>query len=340
MSQRTEAVSNNERTISSIFIALAMLVGLLSPEIAAYLFEYLFHFLFLVIVLSFCTLNANILYIGSSVSKTTWLAMAWQMGGIPAIGTLACFLLNADYVTTAVIIATTTAGSVFASPALAHLVGLDQSMAIRKMLLSTALMPIALLFFGELNGILSRDLSIFSYLQHVVFFLLLPMVLAVIYWEASPRLGKRNASSMNRLMHWAATVTMMGFCGGMMSKLHGDGAAHHQQVLHYVLLVAALVITIYVITGLLFAPLGRKPALTLGMLAANRNVALSFALISDVLPNDVLVYVAIAQFPIFLSPILVRLLQLTSFSSMFMTEITPEPRGPAPLDDELVAKRI
>lgn len=340
MSQRSVSVSTNERTISSVFIALAMLVGLLSPMISAYLFDYLFHFLFLVVVLSFCTLNANILHIGSSVSNTTWMAMAWQMGGIPSIATMACFLLNADYVTTAVIIATTTAGSVFASPALAHLVGLDQSMAIRKMLLSTALMPVALLFFGQLNGILSVDVSIFSYLQHVVFFLLLPMVLAVMYWEASPRIGRQHAASMNRIMHWAATTAMMGFCCGMMSKLHGEGAAHHQQLIHYILLVAALVIAIYVVTGLVFAPLGRKPALTLGMLAANRNVALSYALISDVLPSDVLVYVAIAQFPIFLSPIFVRLLQLTSISSKLTAEFTPEPRDPGNVNQNMTTTRI
>lgn len=340
MRERSLAITTNERTISSVFIALAMLAGLLSPEISESLFDYLFHFLFLVVVLSFCTLNANILHIGSSVSKTTWMAMAWQMGGIPAIATMACFLLNADYVTTAVIIATTTAGSVFASPALAHLVGLDQSMAIRKMLLSTALMPAALLFFGQLNGILSLDLSIFSYLQHVVFYLLLPMVLAVIYWEASPRIGKRHAASMNRIMHWAATTAMMGFCCGMMSKLHGDSAAHHEQLIHYIFLVAALVIAIYAVTGLVFAPLGRKPALTLGMLAANRNVALSYALISDVLPGDVLVYVAIAQFPIFLSPIFVRFLQVIPFSFNLTAETPPRSPEADGLDDNIGPRRI
>lgn len=291
-----------------------MLVGLMFPSVSAILFEYLFHFLFLVIVLSFCTLNANILHITTSFSNTTYLAMSWQMFGIPAIVTLCCFLVNADYLTTAVVIATTTAGSVFASPALAHLVGLDRSMTIRKMLLSTFIMPISLLFFGELNGILSRDLSLFNYVQHVVFFLLLPMVIAVAYWESSPRLGQRGSEHALRILHWAATLTMMGFCGGMMSKLHGAGASHYQQLLHYALLVTAIVVSIYVVTCLLFAHLGKRSALTLGMLAANRNVALSFALIADMLPKDVLVYVAVAQFPIFLSPIFVRLYQLSNLS--------------------------
>lgn len=314
MNQRADTISDNERSMSSVCIAGAMLVGLISPEFSAFLFDYLFHFLFLVIVLSFCTLNANILHITSAVSSTTYLAMAWQMFGIPAIVTLCCFLANADFLTTAVVIATTTAGSVFASPALAHLVGLDRSMTIRKMLLSTFIMPISLLFFGELNGILSRDLSLFNYVQHVVFFLLLPMVIAVAYWEVSPKLGETGSAQALRILHWAATLTMMGFCGGMMSKLHGAGPSHYEQLLHYALLVAAIVISIYVVTCLLFAHLGRRSALTLAMLAANRNVALSFALIADVLPKDVLVYVAVAQFPIFLSPIFVRIYQVLNLS--------------------------
>lgn len=312
--EHREAITENERTISSVMIAGAMLAGLVWSDLSGFFFPYIFHLLFLVVVFSFCTLNSNLLQIISRFERRTAIAMTWQMFGIPMIVTITCFLTNANYLTTAVLIATTTAGSVFASPALAHLVGLDRTMAIRKMILSTFLMPLSLLFFGELNGILSRDLSLFNYIQHVVFFLLVPTVIAVIYWETSPRLFAGAARVSNRVLHWAATASLMAFCMGVMHKLHGDGSAHVNQLLHYILLVTAIVVAIYVVTGLLFAHLGRKSALTLGMLSANRNVALSFALISDVLPKDVLVYVAVAQFPIFLSPIVVRLVQARALS--------------------------
>ena len=324
MGDHGDSVTANERTASAVFIALSMLLGLAVPEISEMLFDYVFHFLFLVIVMSFCTLNANILMVGSSVSPTTWMAMCWQMVGIPMIATLVCFMLNADFLTTAVVIATTTAGSVFASPALANLVGLDQSMTIRKMLLSTMIMPVSLLLFGELNGIITHKLSIFNYIQHVVYFLLLPVVLAVLYWESSPKLGEAKAKVVHRFMHWAATLTMMGFCCGMMSSLHGGGEEGFAQIVYYAVLVVVLVTTIYVVTGLLFAHLGRRRAITLGMLAANRNVALSFALISDVLPKDALVYVAIAQFPIFLSPIVARALQ-AFFAARSAKKQSPDP---------------
>ncbi|MEM9358401.1 MAG: hypothetical protein AAGB04_19615 [Pseudomonadota bacterium] len=234
------------------------------------------------------------------------------MAGIPLLVTLACFLLNADSLTTAVLIATTTAGSVFASPALAHLVGLDRSVSSRIMLLSTFLMPISLLFFGELNGVIPAGVPLFEYLRHVVYFLLLPMVLAVAYWQAAPVLIRERHDVAEQTIHWLATLALMGFCVGVMHKLHGAGETHYTRIFHYVLLVGAMVVTVYFATMMLFSHLGKNAALTVGMLAANRNVALSFALINELLPNHVLAYVAVAQFPIFLLPIAVRIFQVAS----------------------------
>lgn len=312
MTGDVSGVGDNERTFSSMCIATAMLLGLALPSLSAAFFDYLYHFLFFVVVFSFCSLNADILKVVGKTDKDTWQALSWQMFGIPLLVTLACFLLNTDKLTTAVLIATTTAGSVFASPALAHLVGLDRSVSIRIMLLSTFLMPISLLFFGEINGVIPSGVPLFEYLQHVVYYLLLPMVIAVAYWQLSPSLMGGEGVGAEQTMHWLATLALMGFCVGVMHKLHGGGETHYAQILNYVFLVAAMVVTVYLVTMMLFAHLGKRAALTVGMLAANRNVALSFALISGLLPNHVLAFVAVAQFPIFLFPIVVRGLQLAA----------------------------
>ncbi|MEL6477163.1 MAG: hypothetical protein AAFR17_07530 [Pseudomonadota bacterium] len=312
MSAQGSAVGDNERTLSSICIAAAMLLGLALPSLSAAFFDYLYHFLFLVVVFSFCSLNANILEVAVRIDKNTWQALGWQMAGIPMLVTTACFLMNTDGLTTAVLVATTTAGSVFASPALAHLVGLDRSVSIRIMLLSTFLMPISLLFFGELNGVIPAGVPLFDYLRHVVYFLLLPMVIAVAYWQVSPTLVKGKADIAEQTMHWLATLALIGFCIGVMHKLHGAGETHASQIFHYIFLVGAMVVTVYFVTMMLFAHLGKRAALTVGMLAANRNVALSFALISELLPNHVLAFVAVAQFPIFLVPIVVRCFQFVT----------------------------
>lgn len=326
----TDSISENERTAASLAIALAIVIGLMSPGISGFFFEYLLQFLFFVVVFSFCALNANILDVIGCVDRQCWIALAWQMAGLPLIVSLVCLLLNTDYLTTTVLIATVTAGSVFASPALAHLIGLDRKVAIQTMLLSTFIMPISLLFFGELNGVLPRDIDLFNYVQHVVYFLLLPMVMAICYWQALPSLGPRLGRVAQHGMHWAATLALVGFCVGVMYKLHWVSAEDGALVMHYILLVAIVVVAVYIVTGLLFIPFGRISAFTFGMLAANRNVALSFVLIIEILPREVLAYVAVAQFPIFLLPIMVRLAHLEAVRARIAVLKPSSASGAAP----------
>ena len=151
------------------------------------------------------------------------------------------------------------------------------------------------------------------------------MVVAIAYWEQLPKIGPRVEAAAQHTMHWGATIALMGFCAGVMSRLHGEGEAHYNQVVHYILLMSVTVATIYLVTWLLFAHLGRRSALALGMLTANRNVALSFVLISEILPKDVLVYVAVAQFPIFLSPFAVRLFQSSLVASCIAALFPKQP---------------
>ena len=301
---------DQERVLASLGIVVAMLVGLVFPDISEAFFPYMFHCLFFMVVFTFCALNTNLLEVIGNVDRDGWLALIWQMAGIPALTALACFLLNADQLTTAVLIATTTAGSVFASPAIANLVGLDRKLSVRTMLLSTLAMPVSLLFFGELTGILPIDISLYTYVNHVVFFLLLPIVLAIAYWEVQPRLERAVGKTADQCMNLFATLALMGFCVGVMHKIHGTGEAHQARLVYYLLLISMVVVSTYVITGLVFAHLGRRATLTVGMLAANRNIALSFALISEFLPSAALTYVAVAQFPIFLAPIFVRTVRM------------------------------
>ena len=317
MPDRSGSANDSQRVLASLCIVIAMLIGLLVPSIAEAFFPYIFHFLFLMVVFTFCALNANILDIVGNVDNNTWLALVWQMAGIPALTALICFLLNTDLLTTSVLIWTTTAGSVFASPAIANMAGLDRGRSIRTMLLSTLAMPVSLLFFGELTGVLPSDISLSNYVNHVVFFLLLPIVVAIAYWEAQPRLQRAMGPLVDRAMNGMATLALMGFCIGVMHKIHGTGPEHHNRLFEYLLLIMIVVVSAYVVTGLIFSHLGRRSALTIGMLSANRNVALSFALLSDILPAEALKFVAVAQFPIFLAPIIVHVSRIIEMPAWF-----------------------
>ena len=54
-----------------------------------------------------------------------------------------------------------------------------------------------------------------------------------------------------------------------------------------------------------FRPMGRRAALSLGLVSGNRNMALAFA-VTGAFEPDLLLYLAVAQIPIYLSPLLTR----------------------------------
>lgn len=301
-------VSEGERSVSSILIAGAVLAGAVFPGVSAHAYPYAFHSLILVVLFSFMMLETGLSELFSRIHPLTRLALGWQALALPALATAICLAAQADANVTAVLVATSTAGSVFASPTLARLMGLNQAVAAQTMVLSTLVMPATLLIFSEIAGIVPPDMSLFIYLQHIVFFLVAPLVLAAIYWEtaaARPALAERS----HRLLHWASTLALLVFCFGVMSRLHvSDGP--EPPLAKYIVIVCGSVVVGYVGTALLFRSLGRRDSLTLGMLAANRNVALAFALLGEALPEDVLVYVALAQFPIFLAPVILRLVNM------------------------------
>jgi BASS family bile acid:Na+ symporter len=59
-------------------------------------------------------------------------------------------------------------------------------------------------------------------------------------------------------------------------------------------------------TAAAFAPCGRRIALSAGLLSGNRNMALFLAVLPATTEPQILLFFALAQFPLFLSPALLR----------------------------------
>ena len=99
----------------------------------------------------------------------------------------------------------------------------------------------------------------------------------------------------------------MVFCIGVMSKIHVGDILGSVDLLLYFIIAVGLSAIMYILTGILFARFGKVDSLSAGMLVANRNVALSFGLLAEVFPEEVMIYVAVSQFPIFLTPLVIRI---------------------------------
>jgi BASS family bile acid:Na+ symporter len=299
-------ISENARTISSLLIAGAIGAGLAIPGLAALLAPHVLTALFFVVVFSLNTHTQSPAQLLRKPDAFTGLFMFWQMAGVPMIVTVLAIMTGCDLTVTAILIAITTSGSVFASPALVQVVGLNRQIAIRGMILSTCMMPVSLIVFGEINGILPPDLSFVDYGIHILKFIVLPLLVSSVFWSVKTRMTPQAAVTTQRGMHWASTIALMIFCAGMMQEIHLHIENHFDDLVFYAALAITMAVIMYALTVAVFYHCGAERAMTAGLLVANRNVALSFALLSSVFPPEVMTFVAVSQFPIFLTPFLMR----------------------------------
>ncbi len=293
-------------TLSSAIVAGALAIGVAFPQIAMAFYPYMLAALFFIVAFSLNTLDEKPTALLKSFDRLSLLVVGWQMVFIPSVALSLCVILGASSVLTMIMLAVTTAGSVFSSPTLVHMIGLDRVLAMRIMILSTASMPFSLMFFGKLSGVLTFDISFTHYFKQVVYYLVAPMALAYLFWKVRPRLGPRTRRVAKEVMSGGAMLAVVVFTIGVMAPIHITTGGHSNVIPGYAILAASLSLTMYFVTVRCFASFGYRIAMTVAMLAANRNVALSFALLSTIFPSDVIVYLAISQFAIFLSPLVVQ----------------------------------
>lgn len=291
-------------------MALAIGTGLLFPALAQLCLPYIFLALFFVVVFSMNSLEESPVEILRNIDTLTWTIVSWQMFIVPAFITLLCVLLEAAPIVTMILLATTTGGSVFASPALVEMAGLNRRLAIRTMIISTFLMPLSLLVFGTMSDVLPPDMSFETYGMHIFVYLVIPLFVSYLFWKLKPIIGPQRSAVVVRFMGRGSTFALMIFCIGVMSKIHVEDVFGSVELLLYLTIAVGLSIIMYILTGILFARFGKIDSLTAGMLVANRNVALSFGLLAEVFPEEVMIYVAVSQFPIFLTPLAIRLYRM------------------------------
>ena len=297
-----------DRSLASLLVAASIGVGVVFPGLAHAAMPYVFPALFVVVLCSLSALEESPTDVLGQVKVFTWTIISWQMVLVPGIVTACCLIFEPEPHITMILLATTTAGSVFASPALVQMAGLNRRLAVRGMIISTFMMPVSLLLFGTINDVLPPDMSFLKYGRQIVIYLLVPLAAATLVWRWRRRMRPATEERAVLGLGWTSTIALMVFCLGMMSKIHAGDAIdhhdHHGELGLYLLMAVGISVVVFAGTVILFARFGRADSLTAGMLVANRNVALSFGLMSEVFPEAVMIYVAVSQFPIFLTPLL------------------------------------
>lgn len=189
------------------------------------------------------------------------------------------------------------------SPTLAALMGLDAALSLATLIACTLLAPItapllASLFVGAETSVAPLTLG----LRLVAMLAGAALVAAAIRtW-----VGRDAIVRQNQRIDGLSVIVLFVFAVALMEGVLAQTVAEPLRILGLIALAFAIAFVLIVLTALMFWPLGRRAAITLGLASGSRNMGLMLAAAGAGTPELVWLYVAIAQLPIYLLPLWVK----------------------------------
>ncbi len=287
-------------------IAALVFIGIAIPPLGALLKPYVTEAVFVLLVISFMRVDIAAmrgylarpaLVIGATLWSTIAVPLLFGIGGVASgLDTSAPDLFLG-------LMLQAVASPMMASPALVALMGLDATLVLITLVTSTALVPLsaplfAYLFFGNALTLspLALGLKLFGILAG-----------AILAATVIRRLAGADAIARHKhAIDGFNILVLLVFVSAVMGTV---AASFWAQPLHVLLLTVFAFVVFAVLLGvttLVFRKAGRERALALGLMASQRNMGLMLAGTDGVLPGLTWLYFALAQFPIYLSPQLLK----------------------------------
>lgn len=287
-------------------IAALVFIGIAIPPLGTVLRPYVTEAVFVLLCISFMRVDVAamrgylarpVLVIGATLWSTIAVPLLFGLGGIITGIDRSAPDLFLGLMLQAV------ASPMMASPALVALMGLDSTLVLITLVTSTALVPLtaplfAWLFFGSALTLspLALGLKLFAMLAGAIF------VAAVIRRLAGAEAIARHRQPIDGFN----ILVLLVFVSAVMGTMAANFRAEPIRVV--LLTVFAFVVfgVLLGATALVFRKAGHERALALGLMASQRNMGLMLAGTDGVLPGLTWLYFALAQFPIYVSPHLLK----------------------------------
>jgi BASS family bile acid:Na+ symporter len=282
-------------------LAAMVFIGIAVP-IGGPLKPYVPEAVFILLVLSFLRVGPAALRAHAARPALLAAAVAWIMIALPAVLLLACRWFGLDRMSPDLMLAMVLQGAaapLMSSPAIAALLGLDAALVLLGMVICTALLPLIAPFFFAEFAARSFSLSpialgakLLAILAGAVLLAALIRRIAGAAWIARQ---EQRIDGVNILILFIFVVALMGDVGART-------LAQPLLVIGLIALSFALSFALLGLTALVFFATGRSEALALGLLASQRNMALMIAAAGTGIPDLTWLYFALAQFPIYMMP--------------------------------------
>ena len=287
-------------------IAALVFIGIALPPLGQLLKPYVAEAIFLLLCISFMRVDLGALRAHLRRPGLVLAATAWTTLGVPVISGAGCVAMGFDTHAPDLFLALmlqTVASPMMASPALAAVMGLDATLVLVTLVTSTALVPFtaplfAYLFFGHALSLspLGLGLKLIAILAGA---LCVAGAIRAITGEAAIKRHKAPIDGFNIVVLFIFVAAVM---GTVMGSLWADPLRAIE--------LAALAFTVFFAllgaTFVIFRKAGPERAFALGLMVSQRNMGLMLAATEGALPGTTWLYFAMSQFPIYLSPQLLK----------------------------------
>lgn len=289
----------------TLLAAASIFVGLAVPPLAAAIKPYLGEAIIVMLTLAFLRVDPAELRNHWTRPGLITAATVWVMLIVPAVlGTL--FLaLGLDQRMPGLffmLVLQMSAPGLMSSPALAALMGLDVALTLASLIVSTAITPLtASLFTHVFLGTALASPFAFG-------FKLFLIIAGCAFAGALIRriAGRAFIEAQRERIDGLSVIAMFMFAIAAMDGVTGHFGADPLLVIELTALAFGLALAMIAVTALVFLRAGRARALAIGLIAGNRNIGLMLAATGFLVPDVAWLYFAVAQFPIYLLPHLLK----------------------------------
>jgi len=285
-------------------IAAVVLLAIVVPPLDAALRPFVTEAIFALLCIAFVRVDTADLRAHLKKPGLVLAATAWTSLVLPSLIGVGCLLTSVNVRSPDLFLAImlqAIASPMMAAPAFAAVMGLDATLVLTTLVASTAIMPLtapmfAYVFVGPALTLspLALGLKLFAILVGSLL-----VAVATRRFVGLPALLRYNEqiNGLNILLVFI-------FVAAVMQDVAARFAAEPAIMIGLTVFTFVLSFAVLGLTALLFARAGRERAFVLGLMASQRNMGLMLAATGGALPDLTWLYFALAQFPIYLSPLL------------------------------------
>lgn len=289
----------------TLLAAASIFVGLAVPPLAAAFKPYLSEAIIVMLTLAFLRVDAAELLSHWARPRLIAAATLWVMLVVPVVLGMVFLSLGLDKSVPGLffmLVLQMSAPGLMSSPALAALLGLDVALTLASLIVSSALTPVtASLFTHFFLGTALASPAAFG----LKLFLIIAGCACAGYLIRRIT-GRAFIEAQRERIDGLSVLAMFMFAVAAMDGVAGQFVADPIFVIELMALAFGLGIGLIAITTLIFWRAGSARALAIGLIAGNRNIGLMMAATGFMVPDVAWLYFALAQFPIYLLPHLLK----------------------------------